>query len=58
MAMVRGTPEDACKPIRADASEMVITAVPMALLVLLGLWMPLPLRAALSQAAAIVRPLP
>ena len=58
MAMVRGTPDERCKPIRADASEKVVAIVPMLLLVLFGLWMPAPMREALSQAAAIVRPLP
>ena len=58
MTMARGTPDDGCKPIRADASEMAIATAPLLLLVLFGLWMPAPLREALSQAAAIVRPLP
>jgi hydrogenase-4 component F len=58
MGMVRGTSPEGCKPIPADASELVIAAMPLLLLALLGLWMPQPLREALSQAAAIVRPLP
>jgi hydrogenase-4 component F len=58
MNMVRGAPDDFCKPIRANPTEWMLVAVPVALLVLLGLWMPGPLRDALAQAAAIVRPVP
>ena len=58
MAMVRGTPDEECNPIRADVREKIIVLLPVLLLVLLGLWMPAPIRDAMSQAAAIVRPLP
>jgi len=58
MNMVRGAPDDCCHPIRPNATEWVLVAVPVALLVLLGLWLPGPVRDALAQAAAIVRPAP
>ncbi len=58
MAMVRGTPDEDCRPLRANATEKILAVAPMVLLVIFGLWMPAPVRAALSQAAAIVRPLP
>jgi hydrogenase-4 component F len=58
MNMVRGAPDDFSRPIRANPTEWMLVTVPVALLVLLGLWMPSPLRDALAQAAAIVRPVP
>ena len=58
MHMVRGKPDEACGPIRASASEWMVTVVPLLLLAILGVWMPEPVRDALAQAAAIVRPVP
>jgi hydrogenase-4 component F len=58
MAMTRGQVVADAKPIRATALEALIVFVPAALLVVLGVWMPNPLREVLVQAAAIVSPTP
>lgn len=58
MNMARGTPDDFSKPIRANATDGLLVVVPLALLAVLGLWLPAPLRDAFDQAAAIVRPVP
>jgi hydrogenase-4 component F len=58
MSMVRGQPDDSCKPIRANFTEVLIGVVPVLLIMVFGVWLPGPVREVLSQAAAIVRPLP
>jgi hypothetical protein len=58
LAMMRGRPHAEVKPLPVSPAEALLVAVPLASLVVLGLWMPAPLRDALAQAAAVVRPLP
>jgi hydrogenase-4 component F len=58
MAMARGTPDVPDPPARPGLVDLTVIAVPVLTLVALGLWLPAPLRAALAQAAAIVRPAP
>jgi hydrogenase-4 component F len=55
MTMVRSTPDGGPAPPKTNLTDLVVVAVPMLLLVVLGVWLPAPLRDALAQAAAIVR---
>ena len=56
MAMTRGQVAAGARPIRATAVEVIIVVLPVALLVVFGVWMPAPVREVLAQAAAIVSP--
>ncbi|MBI3986367.1 MAG: hydrogenase 4 subunit F [Lentisphaerae bacterium] len=51
-----GKTSDAVSPVRAQFLERLVVAVPLIVLLALGLWMPLPLRAAIEAAARIVDP--
>jgi hydrogenase-4 component F len=42
------------EPVRARGAEIAVALVPLSLLLVVGLWMPAPLRAALGAAAAIL----
>jgi hypothetical protein len=43
---------------KAGLLDGIVVVLPLAMLALLGLWMPHPLRDMLEQAARIVRPMP
>jgi hydrogenase-4 component F len=58
MTMVRGTPDVGSAPPKGTITDGVVVFLPLLLLAVLGVWMPSPLRDALTQAAAIVRPAP
>ena len=50
-----GKPKGLVKPLRFTALEALIVVIPLALLLVLGLWMPEPLSVALKNAAGIVQ---
>jgi hydrogenase-4 component F len=58
MTMVRGTPDGGPGSPQASIADLLVVALPLLLVGVLGLWMPAPVRDALTQAAAIVRPAP
>jgi hydrogenase-4 component F len=58
MAMAWGKPPREGMAEKAGVLDAVVVVLPLALLALLGVWMPQPLRDILNQAARIVRPLP
>jgi hydrogenase-4 component F len=58
MAMAWGTPPREAMAEKAGLLDGVAVVLPLALLALLGVWMPQTLRDILEQAARIVRPLP
>jgi hydrogenase-4 component F len=58
MAMAWGQPPRQGMAEKAGLLDRAVVVLPLALLALLGLWMPEPLRDILEQAARIVRPMP
>ena len=58
MAMAWGMPPREGMAEKAGLLDGVVVVLPLALLALLGVWMPQPLRDILEQAARIVRPMP
>ncbi len=52
--MAWGKPATDLEPVSAGLMERLIVLLPLILLVILGLWMPSPLRSALSGAAAVI----
>ena len=53
-----GTPPEETRPQPAGPVDALLVVFPLALLLLLGLWMPQPLRDVFEQAARVVRPVP
>jgi hydrogenase-4 component F len=53
--LVWGKTETAVEPVRAGLLEILLVVVPLALLLVLGIWMPGPLQTALNEAADIIR---
>jgi hydrogenase-4 component F len=53
-----GTPPEEARPQPAGPVDALLVVFPLALLLLLGLWMPQPLRDVFEQAARVVRPVP
>ena len=58
MAMAWGKPPREGMAGKAGLLDGIVVVLPLAMLALLGLWMPHPLRDMLEQAARIVRPMP
>jgi hydrogenase-4 component F len=58
MTMAWGKPPREGMAEEAGLLDGIVVLLPLALLALLGLWMPQPLRDMLEQAARIVRPMP
>ena len=50
-----GTPHESFRPVRTTYIEYVLVIFPLAVLLALGLWMPVPLHTALNAAADIIR---
>jgi hydrogenase-4 component F len=50
-----GKTETAVAPVRAGLLETLLVVVPLALLLVLGVWMPGPLQTALNNAADVIR---
>jgi hydrogenase-4 component F len=58
MTMMRGQAGEGARPARAGLVDWLVIGLPLLALAVLGLWLPEPVRDALAQAAALVRPAP